>query len=264
VGKWLIVFNNEFHTMTLSEDGSYTAYSKEYDEHYHSTKDGALHESLTKHVNPAFSIKKENTELNILDICYGLGFNTLATLYYYKLHNFSSKLRIYSPELDASLVKSLNNFTYPREFEEFKHIVEALSRDGVYEDENFYIEVFLGDAREYVKRFENKFDIVYQDAFSPSTNPLLWTKEYFHDIKRSIKNDGVLTTYSIALATRLALYENDFNIYLNSAQNIRTATIASLSKLDTFESVDMEHKISCNPKAEPLRDSELDSKSSLE
>jgi tRNA U34 5-methylaminomethyl-2-thiouridine-forming methyltransferase MnmC len=248
------MFNDELHTMTLSEDGSYTAYSKEYDEHYHSTKDGALHESLTKHVNPAFGIKKENSELNILDICYGLGFNTLATLYYYKCHNLNSKLRIYSPELDTSLVNSLSNFNYPEEFKELKHIVKAISKEGVYEDENFYIEVFLGDAREYVKRFENKFDIIYQDAFSPSTNPFLWTKEYFHDIKRSIKQDGVLTTYSIALATRLALYENEFNIYLNSAENIRTATIASPSKLNNFKEVDMPHKILCNPDAKSLRD----------
>ena len=79
---------------------------------------------------------------------------------------------------------------------------------------NFYIEVFLGDAREYVRNFENRFDIVYQDAFSPSSNPTLWTKEYFSDIKRGIKKDGLLTTYSIALATRLALYENGFLIYI--------------------------------------------------
>lgn len=240
--------------MTLSEDGSYTAYSKEYNEHYHSTKDGALKESLVKHVNPAFTLKKELPEINILDICYGLGFNTLATLYYYGQNSLNSKLRIYSPELDAALVHSLNNFTYPKEFEEFKHIVEALVRDGVYEDENFYIEVFLGDAREYVQRFENRFDIVYQDAFSPSTNPTLWTKEYFSDIKRSMKKGGVLTTYSISLPTRLALYENGFNIYTNSGEDFRTATVASFSELDTFKTVDMPHKISCNPKVEPLRD----------
>ena len=70
--------------MVLSEDGSFTAYSKEYDEHYHSTKDGALNESILKHVLPAFKIKKNLEEINILDICFGLGFNTLATLYYHK------------------------------------------------------------------------------------------------------------------------------------------------------------------------------------
>ena len=240
--------------MTLSEDGSYTAYSKEYDEHYHSTKDGALYESLVKHVNPAFKIKGNQDEILILDICFGLGFNTLATLLYHQQNSLNSKIKIYSPELDASLVKSLTNFTYPQEFEEFGHIVKSLVEDGVYEDENFYIEVFLGDAREYVKRFENKFDIVYQDAFSPSSNPILWTREYFADIKRGIKKDGVLTTYSIALATRLALYENDFNIYINSGEGFRKATVASASELSEFELVSMEHKISCNPNVVSLRD----------
>lgn len=247
-------FNDEHHTMTLSEDGTYTAYSKEYNEHYHSTRDGALYESLVKHVKPAFRVKQEKQEINILDICYGLGFNTLATLYHHKQNNLNSKLRIYSPELDDSLVKSLDIFIYPKEFDEFKNIVKAICKEGFYEDENFYIEVFLGDAREYVKRFEDKFDIVYQDAFSPSSNPILWTKEYFSDIKRSIKKDGILTTYSISLPTRLALHENGFNIYTNSGKDFRTATIASLSKLDEFESVDMPHKISCNPDVKPLRD----------
>lgn len=250
-----LLFNDELHTMTLSEDGSYTAFSKEYGEHYHSTKDGALHESLVKHVEPAFKIKKYKDEINILDICYGLGFNTLATLYYCKKNNITSKVNIYSPELDASLVKSLKNFTYPKEFEEFKNIILKLSENGVYDDDYWHIEIFLGDAREYIQKFSHdKFDIVYQDAFSPSSNPTLWTKEYFSDIKKIIKKDGVLTTYSIALGTRLALYENNFIIYLNKGDKFRDSTVASLNKLDNLLHVDMEHKILCNPSAIPLSD----------
>ena len=42
---------------------------------------------------------------------------------------------------------------------------------------------------------------------------MLWTKEDFEDIANAIKDDGVLTTYSTALKTRLALYENNFNVY---------------------------------------------------
>lgn len=247
-------FNDNLHTITLSDDGSYTAYSKEYDEHYHSIKDGALHESLTKHINPAFKIKQNQDEINILDICFGLGFNTLATLFYHKQNSLTSKIKIYSPELDASLVKSLINFTYPKEFEEFKPVIDAICKDGVYEDEIFYIEVFLGDAREYIKKFNNKFDIVYQDAFSPRTNPILWTKEYFKDISDSMRVDGILTTYSIALKTRLALHENSFKIYINSGENFRKATVASKVELLEFEWVNMEHKISCNPDIKPLID----------
>ena len=248
-------FDNNLHTLTLSDDGSYTAYSKEYDEHYHSTKDGALHESLIKHVIPAFKIQQNKSEINILDICFGLGFNTLATLYFVKSNNISSKINIYSPELDADLVDSLKNFIYPEEFNEFKHIILELIEYGVYDDGVWHVEIFLGDARKYIKTFPHaKFDIVYQDAFSPSTNPVLWTKEYFNDIKKIIKDDGVLTTYSTALKTRLALHENGFNLYLNKGKDFRNATISSLSKLSGFEEVNMAHKIKCNPHAKPLMD----------
>ncbi len=249
-------FNSDTHTEILSEDGSYTAYSKEYDEHYHSTKDGALHESLVKHVIPAFSVVTK-AQVNILDICYGLGFNTLATLLYARENFPDKKINIYSPELDATLVKSLKNFTYPKEFEIFREIITALIDKSVYKDENTYIELFVGDAREYIKQFENKFDIVYQDAFSPSSNPILWTKEYFNDIKKAIKEEGVLTTYSIALKTRLALHENGFKVYLNEGEGFRRATVASFLELSSFKHVDMEHKISCNPDVKALSDAAL-------
>ena len=241
--------------LVLSDDGSYTAYSEEYDEHYHSTKDGALHESLTKHVNPALKLKESQDKIVILDICFGLGFNTLSTIYYAQEHNLESKIEIYSPELDSKLIESLNDFIYPKEFEAIKHIINKLIATNMYEDERIKIKLFIGDAREYIRTFKkDKFDIVYQDAFSPSVNPVLWTKEYFRDISKIIKKDGILTTYSMALKTRLALHENGFNVYINSGEDIRDATIASKGELATFKKVDMLHKISCNEDVESLRD----------
>ncbi len=203
---------------------------------------------------PAYTLTKDLDEINILDICFGLGFNTLATIYYYKKNNIDKKINIYSPELDAKLIASLKNFTYPEEFGEIKHIVNTLAQTSKYKDENIFIELFVGDAREYIKKLDVKFDIVYQDAFSPSVNPILWTKEYFADIKKLIKEDGVLTTYSTALKTRLALYENGFNVYINSGEDFRNATVASLSDLVGLKKVDMEHKIKCNPDVKPLTD----------
>ncbi|MBN2815351.1 MAG: hypothetical protein JXQ67_01610 [Campylobacterales bacterium] len=247
-------FNDDLHREVASEDGSYTAYSSEYNEHYHSTKDGALKESYQKHVIPAYKLQKQKNELSILDICYGLGFNTLCTVLYYQKHSPATKVYIYSPELDASLVASLKNFHYPDEFIKLRDIIIALSENAFYEDEMLYIEIFLGDAREYVRRFKNFFDIVYQDAFSPSVNPVLWTQEYFADIAMSMKEDGVLTSYSTALATRLALYRNGFFVYLNEGEEFRNATIASRRALNDYKQVNMEHKITCNPEAEPLRD----------
>ncbi|MCF6330404.1 MAG: hypothetical protein L3I99_02500 [Sulfurimonas sp.] len=251
-------FDDEQHKIILSEDGSYTAYSKEYDEHYHSLKDGALNESLSKHVIAAFKFIQKSDEINILDICFGLGFNTLATLYYVKQNNIKAKINIYSPELDTTLIESLRNFTYPKEFEEFKEITIALANNKVYKNESWHVSIYLGNAREYIKEFSHaKFDIIYQDAFSPSSNPILWTKEYFKDLANIIKKDGIITTYSVALKTRLALYENGFNVYLYSAKGIRDSTIASFSELYDIKKVDMLHKISCNKDVKALSDDEV-------
>ncbi|MBU0633071.1 hypothetical protein KKA17_10555 [bacterium] len=252
------MFDSQYHKMVQSEDGSFTAYSKEFDEHYHSTKDGALQESLQKHVIPAFELSKEKAELTILDICFGLGFNTLATLYYMKVNNIEKKVSIYSPEFDKELVSSLRYFQYPEIFDDFKEIINALSTIGEYTDDTLHVSIYLGDAREYLLTCEERFDIVYQDAFSPASNPILWTKEYFRDIKSLIKDDGILTTYSISLATRLALYENGFNIYLATPKGCRSSTIASPSLLQDYEAIDMPHKISCNPDAKALSDLDFD------
>jgi len=249
-------FDSVTNRITPSDDGSFTAYSVLFDEHYHSTKDGALNESLKKHVIPAFETLGGKTEVTILDICFGLGFNTLATLHYVRMQNLSTRLRIISPEMDEGLVRSLKHFTYPDIFAPFASVIASISDTLRYEDGHCCIEVVIGDAREYLKGCGEAFDIVYQDAFSPAANPLLWTKEYFADIARVIKKDGVLTTYSTALKTRLALYENGFNVYLNSGEGYRNATVASKRPLERFEPVDMAHKIACNPEVRPLHDQE--------
>jgi len=245
-------FDSSKHKAIQSEDGSYTAYSVQFDEHYHSTKDGALHESLYKHVLPALRHTQNKDEITILDICFGLGFNTLATLYVLK--ETSKKVTIYSPEFDASLVRSLIDFNYPDEFDSFKDIISALSLTQKYESEKINIYIYLGDARAFVRETGTRFDIVYQDAFSPSSNPALWTDEYFKDIAALMKKDAILTTYSIALPTRIALYQNSLNVYLQKGEGFRASTLASKAELPDYEGVDVEHKMSCNPDVRSLKD----------
>ena len=40
-----------------------------------------------------------------------------------------------------------------------------------------------------------KFDIIYFDAFSPNTQPELWTKSIFIKMYNILKDDGFLVTY---------------------------------------------------------------------
>ncbi len=237
-----------------TEDGTITLYSSEFDECYHSTRDGALNESLNKHIIPAFKlIDTQKDELNILDVCFGLGYNTLTTLYYLQNNPIESKINIFSPEFDEDLVASLQKFDYPKEFEPFSKIIEQISKEGFYSDESISIKILFGDARESIPKIESKIDILYQDPFSPKKNPLLWTKEYFATIKAIASKDLILTTYSSATAVRMGLYENGFLLYETPSQNVRTGTITSLRPLN-LKSIDMELKKSRNPQAHSLRD----------
>ena len=238
----------------LCEDGTNTLFSEEFNEPYHSTKDGALHESLEKHVKPALAIKKDKPSLVILDICFGLGYNTFATIYYIKKYNLTTKIHFISPEFDEELIQSLKNFHYPSEFKSLKPIITALSKNFFYQDKQFTIEILKGDARLSVPKIEEKVDIVYQDAFSPTQNPLLWTKEFFSEIVKISQKNTLLTTYSTAASVRLGLYENGFFIYIHYGNESRYSTVASLKKLNSFTYIDMELKKLRNPTATSLKD----------
>ena len=241
-------------SLLLCEDGTHTLFSKEFNEPYHSTRDGALHESLEKHVKPAFTRKQHQKEVTVLDICFGLGYNTFATLYYLKKHHFTTKVHIVSPEFDTELVRTLYRFDYPPEFDMLKPVIEKISRDFYYEDAQFKIEILPGDARETIPKIQEKIDIVYQDAFSPAHNPLLWTKEWFSDLRALCHTDAIVTTYSTAAAIRLGLYENGFYIFIHRAEKMRFSTVASPILLEGLEYIDMELKKERNRKARSLRD----------
>jgi len=240
----------------LCEDGTQTLFSKEFDEPYHSTKDGALHESMQKYVIPSLQRKAHQANITILDICFGLGYNTFATIAYIQKNNLTTKVHILSPEFDEALVRSLIHFDFPKAFEALKPIIQAISQNLYYEDAQFKIEILLGDARQSVPNIKEKIDIVYQDAFSPAHNPLLWTREWFGDIRAICKEDAILTTYSTAIATRMGLYENGFLIFVHRAKMMRYSTVASLKMLEEVEYIDMELKKSRNLEAKSMRDGE--------
>ncbi len=238
-----------------TNDGSNTLYSQEYKQHYHNVNDGAINESLSKHIIPCLEFHKNKKELNILDICFGLGYNTFTTLYYIKKLNLTHKINIYSPEFDEKLVNSLENFAYPKEFEEFKHIIEELSEEKKYEDENIKIQIFIGDARKYIKSFpKDFFDIVYQDAFSSEVNTELWTKQYFDDIYKICKKDCIISTYSIATPVRLSLREAGFYIYEYTPIKRKSSLCFKNKQNIIAKYIDMELKKERNKKARALYD----------
>lgn len=247
-----MVYNME---LVKTADGSNTLFSKEYNQHYHNIKDGAINEALSKHIIPSFTYQENKQELNILDICFGLGYNSFTTIFYILKNKLDIKLNIYSVELDANLIKSLVNFTFPKEFDEIKHIIKSVALTNKYEDEKIKVEVAIEDARTFIKKFDRDFfDIVYQDAFSSEVNNELWTKQYFDDICKITKDDSIITTYSIATPVRLAIFEAGFLIYEYTPIK-RKSTLCFKNPQDKIgKFIDMELKKQRNPSAKALYD----------
>ena len=246
---------DNLNSIVKTKDGSNTLFSKLYNQHYHNPDDGAINEALSKHIIPTFTFHKDKFELNILDICFGIGYNTFSTIYYCIQNNLDVKLNFYSPELDGNLVKSLENFQFPKEFDNIKHIIDSIAKTFKYEDEKIKIEVFIGNARDYIKSLkENSFDIIYQDAFSSDVNFELWTKEYFEDIYKLCNQTCIMSSYAIATPIRLSMYEAGFFIYENRPIK-RKITLAFKQKQDLIEKyVDMELKKQRNKEAVALYD----------
>ena len=222
-----------------TKDDTFTLKSLEYNECYHSSE-GALRETFYKHVGVAVDLMKDikDEEIRILDICFGLGYNTFVTILN---RPKNKKLKIFSPELDLELIKSLKNFKYPKEFDKINHIITKISKDLYYKDDFVEIEVKNTDAREYIKKLDN-IHFVYQDAFSPKVNNELWTIEYFRDLKNILNKNGVITTYSVATPVRCAFYKLGFKLFTHKSDIIRKGTIASFKEIN-YPKVDFEEKL---------------------
>ncbi len=237
-----------------TKDNSNTLFSTKYNQHFHDLKTGAINESLMKHVIPALEFHKNKKKLKILDICFGLGYNTFSTINYVLEKQLDKELQIFSPELDLELIESLKDFEFPQEFEKISYIIKELIETRKYKDEKIEIELYIGDAREYIKGLKD-IDIVYQDAFSSEVNSELWTVEYFTDIFSATNEETVVTTYSIASNVRLSLYEAGFKIYENNPTGKRKQTMAVKNKKDIdAKYIDMKLKQTRNKELKALYD----------
>ena len=225
-----------------TNDGSVTAYNDAYNDYYHDKK-GALKESVYKHIIPAFSIiNKPN--IRILDICFGLGYNALLSLVFAKKNNIN--LELYSVEIDLNLLRSLRDFPYPKTISnhlEINRIFDCINNDKIFIDSNVSLSLFRGDAVDFIKILDSAFfDVVYQDAFSPSKNPLLWNEVHFLELYRILKDKGIVTTYSSAKKVReigrfcgFNVFEARFNHFKNGT--IFTKNINYLKNLDSTQFV---------------------------
>lgn len=197
------------HRWIPTEDGSLTLYSEHFQEACHSTS-GAREETLLHYLRGCQIVEKLRTKdaLTILEVGFGTGLGLELT--YEETVDLNKPLHFVSLEIDRELVEWF--FARP---ENSAYKVERKSHMGLE-----YIEgqrghmsfvILIGNARQglplYLKHHPLKWHAIYQDAFSPKRNPVLWTTEWFELLKNFSAEDVILSTYSASSSIRKSLRE---------------------------------------------------------
>ena len=221
----------------LTNDGSITLRSMLFQENFHSFE-GALKETEIKFINPSNLKRFKDKSLNVLDICFGLGYNSASL--FNNLIGQNSFLNWYALEIDKKpLEYSLRNKLFQELWDpKVLKIFQALSQNYQYQDQFFECRIFWGDARQKINSIpENiKFDLIYLDGFSPQKCPQIWSVEFLEKVTEKLNANGYLITYSSAAAIRKTLREFGLNIFnikpnLISKNSWSNGTIA-IKKID--------------------------------
>ena len=257
----------------LTKDGSYSLKSVLFQENFHSLL-GALEETKLKFTAPSNLQRFKGKSLNVLDICFGLGYNSASLLN--ELIKQKSYLNLYALEIDKEpLEYSLRNESFLNLWApKVKTIFKSLYRKDYFEDQFFKCSLLWGDAREKINIIPSsiKFDLIYLDGFSPQKCPQVWTIEFLSKVKEKLNSQGYLITYSSSAAVRKTLRNLGLEIFtIKPRFNNRTfwsqGTVA-ISKFDknklksnsNFEKLSLMEEEHLLTKASiPYRDKDLNS-----
>lgn len=202
-------------TPQLTADGSFTFFSEEFDESFHSIY-GAKTEAIFKFVESCqLSHKSHKSVLRLLDVCYGLGYNTAAALAVIWANNPNCYVELVALELNPivpqnAIAHDLLN-TYPQPIPQ---LLELLATNFQVKTDKLKAQLYIGDARTTVQQLSQNFlaDAIFLDPFSPPNCPQLWTVEFLQQLTNCCAEDGRIATYSCAAAVRSALIAVGFKI----------------------------------------------------
>jgi len=191
-----------------TKEGSHTLYNSTLHEHYHSML-GALQESMHVFIRNGFCKALENKkDLSILEMGFGTGLNAILTfrenqIYHKRVHYTGIDIQ----PLPLPVVNKLNYFRYfgnslQPVFEKMHagKWFEWLNIDYPFsaplpknQKASFSLLKIETDILDH--RFEDHYDLIYYDAFSPAHQSQLWQGELFRKIYEVSNKGAVLVTH---------------------------------------------------------------------
>ncbi|MBE9178977.1 hypothetical protein IQ268_10430 [Oculatella sp. LEGE 06141] len=197
-------------------DGSFTFFSAEFGEFFHN-RHGACLEARSIYVD-AIRLPEmaQRSTVRLLDVCYGLGYNTAAALETIWAVNPNCQVEWIGLELNPTIPNAAiahNVLTcWPAAIQAI--LVELASSHQINGD-RLQARLLIGDARQTLQQVHHsgfQADAIFLDPFSPPHCPPLWTIEFLGLLARCLHPDGKLATYSCAAAVRTALHAAGLHI----------------------------------------------------
>ncbi len=196
-----------------TDDGSQTLLNTNIDSTYHSLH-GALTE--TDHVFIKSGLEQilanQNDNLAILEMGFGTGLNALATA----VHVTDKKVEVdyHSLEMFPVPKEIWSQYHLPDKLADQQPLLEAMHaapwNKKVKVADNFNLYKHNVSLLDFSP--EEKFNLVYFDAFEPAKQPELWTEKVFGKIFDWMLPNGILTTYCCKGDVRRAMIKVGFEV----------------------------------------------------
>ena len=194
----------------LTDDGSTTYWNEKFQEAYHS-RVGAYTEALEKHVKACgiTELANKQDEIKILDLCFGLGYNSAVAIIEAKKINPRVMVEIVGLENDLNIIQQISTLAVPDELssimQEFSTIKNQEPQPVMglpcfnLTTESYTLDLIIADAElSLIFLEDNYYDAVFFDPFSPKVCPELWHPGFIADVVAKAKPGAYLSTYSSA------------------------------------------------------------------
>lgn len=171
----------------------------------------------------------------LLDVCYGLGYNSAAALAAIWRINPQCRVTLRALEIDAEVPRAAiaQHLMAPWP-DAVQQILGPLAKTHHHQTPRLDAQLLVGDARQRLPELHGwQADAVFLDPFSPTRCPQLWTVDFLRGLATCLKPTGRLATYSCAAAVRAALIELGLNIGSTVAAGRQwPGTVASHTETD--------------------------------
>lgn len=185
-------------SIILTSDQSHTLYSEKFKATYHSIH-GAVQESMhvfIKHGLQYYLEKNLVKQLSVLEVGFGTGLNTFLT--YINTKDVDVMIDYHTIEAYPITLADALKLNYASDFlRTDKFYFEKIHQQDWNSITNVTDKFCLTKHLSLLESFDvnQKFDLIYFDAFSPVEQPELWTESIFKKMHDLLNPNGVLVTY---------------------------------------------------------------------